>query len=60
LKRFLITGLVGNKIASIVRQSPLGRLAEVDDVAGMVNYLLSDSAKNITGSTVTIDAGSTA
>lgn len=53
-------GLVGAKLASIVRRSPLGKLAEVSDVAYMVNYLLSDMAKNITGSTVTIDAGSTA
>jgi 3-oxoacyl-[acyl-carrier protein] reductase len=56
----MTAGLVDNKLASIVRRSPLGRLAQVADVADMVNYLLSDSAKNITGSTITIDAGSTA
>ena len=42
------------------RRSPLGHLATVEDVAGTVNYLLSDEAKNITGTTITVDAGSTA
>lgn len=56
----MTSGLVDDKFGSILRRSPLGRLAEVTDVADMVLYLLSDSAKNITGSTITIDAGSTA
>lgn len=56
----MTAGLVDEKLASILRRSPLGRLAQVDDVANMVKYLLSDSAQNITGSTITIDAGSTA
>lgn len=53
-------GLEGEKLASIKRRSPLGKLADVDDVASMVNYLMSDEAKMITGSVVTVDAGSTA
>jgi 3-oxoacyl-[acyl-carrier protein] reductase len=44
----------------IVRRSALRRLAEVDDVADAVEYLLSDRAKNITGTVLTVDAGSTA
>lgn len=56
----MTSGLQGEKLKSIERRSPLGHLATVDDVAGVVAYLLSDEAKNITGSTVTIDAGSTA
>ncbi len=44
----------------IVRRSALHRLAEVEDVANAVEFLLSDRAKNITGTTVTVDAGSTA
>jgi len=44
----------------IVRRSALRRLAEVEDVASAVEFLLSDRAKNITGTTVTVDAGSTA
>jgi len=44
----------------IVRRSPLRRLVEVEDVANAVEFLLSDRAKNITGTVVTVDAGSTA
>lgn len=53
-------GLQGAKLESIKRRSPLGHLAEVDDVAGAVAYLLSEDAKNVTGTTLTVDAGSTA
>jgi 3-oxoacyl-[acyl-carrier protein] reductase len=44
----------------IARRSALQRLAGADDVAGAVLYLLSDSARNITGMTLTVDAGNTA
>jgi 3-oxoacyl-[acyl-carrier protein] reductase len=44
----------------IVRRSPLRRFTEVDDVANAVEFLLSDKAKNITGTVITVDAGSTA
>ncbi len=53
-------GLGGEKLESIKRRSPLGELAHVDDVAGMVNYLMSDEARMITGTVITVDAGSTA
>jgi 3-oxoacyl-[acyl-carrier protein] reductase len=41
-------------------QQKLHRLPEVDDVARMVEYLLGDGGRNITGSVLTIDAGNTA
>jgi 3-oxoacyl-[acyl-carrier protein] reductase len=44
----------------IMRRSALGRLVEVDDVAHAVEYLLGDKAKHITGTVITVDAGSTA
>jgi 3-oxoacyl-[acyl-carrier protein] reductase len=44
----------------IKRRSALKRLAEVDDVANAVEFLLSDKAKNITGTVLTVDAGNTA
>jgi 3-oxoacyl-[acyl-carrier protein] reductase len=44
----------------IERRSALRRLAEADDVANAVEFLLSDQAKNITGTVLTVDAGSTA
>ena len=44
----------------IVRRSALRRLVEVDDVASAIEFLLSDGAKNITGTVLTVDAGNTA
>ncbi len=44
----------------IKRRSALRRLAGADDVAAAVDFLLSDNAQNITGTVMTIDAGSTA
>lgn len=44
----------------IANRSALGRLAAVDDVANMVDYLVSDQAQGITGSLMVVDAGATA
>ncbi|HEX4682482.1 MAG TPA: SDR family oxidoreductase [Gemmatimonadaceae bacterium] len=44
----------------IIRRSALRRLAQSEDVAGAVEFLLSPRAKNITGTTMTVDAGNTA
>ena len=44
----------------IQRRSALRQLAKPGDVAAAVAYLLSDDAANITGTTITVDAGSTA
>jgi 3-oxoacyl-[acyl-carrier protein] reductase len=44
----------------IARRSALKRLAEVDDVANAVEFLLSPKARNITGTVLTVDAGATA
>jgi 3-oxoacyl-[acyl-carrier protein] reductase len=44
----------------IKRRSALRRMAEVSDVAAAVAYLLSDGARNVTGTTLTVDAGNTA
>lgn len=56
----MTAGLQGEKLQSIKRRSPLGRLADVHDAASGVIYLLSESAKSVTGITLTIDGGSTA
>ena len=44
----------------IMRRSALGRLISADDVAGAVDFLMSDAAQSITGTTITVDAGNTA
>lgn len=56
----MTAGLQDEKLATIQRRSPLGRLATTGEVAGAVAYLLSADGESITGTTLTVDAGSTA
>ncbi|MFT6778630.1 MAG: 3-oxoacyl-[acyl-carrier protein] reductase [Paraglaciecola sp.] len=56
----MTSSLLDNKLESIKRRSPLGKLATVDDAASMVMYLLGEQASAITGTVLTVDAGSTA
>jgi 3-oxoacyl-[acyl-carrier protein] reductase len=53
-------GLKDEQRGQIERRSALKRLADIDDVANAVEFLLSDKAKNITGTVITVDAGNTA
>jgi 3-oxoacyl-[acyl-carrier protein] reductase len=52
--------LSGGQREQIMRRSALRRMADAQDVAGSVEFLLSERAKNITGITLTVDAGNTA
>ena len=56
----LTQDLSADQRARILARSALRRLPESEDVAAMVEYLLGDSGRNITGSVLTIDAGNTA
>ncbi len=53
-------GLTDEHRDQIIRRSALKRLVNVEDVANSVEFLLSEKAKNITGTVLTVDAGSTA
>ncbi|MGS2720415.1 SDR family NAD(P)-dependent oxidoreductase [Paraglaciecola aestuariivivens] len=56
----MTNSLQGDKLESVKRRSPLGKLATVEDAAAMVVYLLNEKAAAITGTVMTVDAGSTA
>jgi 3-oxoacyl-[acyl-carrier protein] reductase len=56
----MTAGLQGDKLQAIRRRSPSGELARVEDAAAAVAYLLSADAERVTGTTLTVDAGSTA
>lgn len=56
----LTSELSGDDREKIARRSALRRLAEIDDVAGAVEFLLGDGGRNISGTVITVDAGGTA
>ncbi|MBV9512307.1 MAG: SDR family oxidoreductase [Caulobacteraceae bacterium] len=47
------------QMEQIAKRSALRRLADAEDAAAAVAYLISDEARNITGVTLTVDAGGT-
>jgi 3-oxoacyl-[acyl-carrier protein] reductase len=53
-------GLEGEQRQKVARRSALRRLPAVEDVANTVEFLLGDGGKSITGTVITVDAGSTA
>jgi 3-oxoacyl-[acyl-carrier protein] reductase len=53
-------GLVGAQRDQVVRRSALRRLADAQDVANAVEFLMGDSARSISGTVLTVDAGATA
>jgi 3-oxoacyl-[acyl-carrier protein] reductase len=53
-------GLEGEQRQKVARRSALRRLPEVEDVANAVEFLLGEGGKSITGTVLTVDAGSTA
>ena len=56
----MTAGLTVEQRDRIASRSALKRLAGAEDVAQAVSYLMSDAARNITGTTITVDAGNTA
>src|SRR5690349_13988235 len=56
----LTQGMDDEQRKRIASRSALRRLPETEDVAAMVEYLLGDSGRNVTGTVLTIDAGNTA
>ena len=44
----------------VANRSALRRLPEPSDVASAVEFLMGEGARNITGTVLTVDAGSTA
>ena len=56
----LTSGMDGEAKAKIAGRAALKRLAEADDVARMVEFLMGEGGRNITGTVLTVDAGNTA
>jgi 3-oxoacyl-[acyl-carrier protein] reductase len=56
----MTSGMGNEDRGKVASRSALRRLPEVDDVARAVEFLLGEAGRNITGTVMTIDAGSTA
>jgi 3-oxoacyl-[acyl-carrier protein] reductase len=52
--------LEGNQLASIRRRSPFNRFPSVDEVANVVDFLMSQASSGVHGANFTVDLGSTA
>jgi 3-oxoacyl-[acyl-carrier protein] reductase len=60
LETEMTSGLAADQRDRIAGRSALRRLADVDDVANMVAFLIGETGRNISGAVMTVDAGSTA
>jgi 3-oxoacyl-[acyl-carrier protein] reductase len=56
----MTAGMTDDQRAKIAGRAALKRLVDVEDVAASVAFLMSDAARNITGTVLTVDAGNTA
>ena len=56
----MTSGLDETQRKRIADRSALRRLAEVEDIAEMTAFLISETGRNITGAVMTVDAGATA
>jgi 3-oxoacyl-[acyl-carrier protein] reductase len=57
MKTEMSSTLNTGQLAQIVNRTPLKRLADEEDVLGLVRFLLSDAAAMITGQTILVDGG---
>ena len=53
----LMTGLSRDVYDNMTQQTPLGYVAEPEELAGPVVFLASDHARYITGATINVSGG---
>jgi 3-oxoacyl-[acyl-carrier protein] reductase len=56
----LVADMDPKQLKQIVRRTPMGRPGQVEDVVGVVTFLLSDAASFVSGQTIVVDGGLTA
>ena len=57
IKTDMLNCFTDEDLQSLADETPLGRLGTVQDVADMVQFLLSDKAGFVTGQLITVDGG---
>jgi acetoacetyl-CoA reductase len=53
----MVRAIKPDVLDAIVQQIPMGRLAQPEEIAGLVAYLASDEAGYITGANISINGG---
>ena len=53
----ILSGFTDEQKKKIAEMIPLDRIGSVEDVAGVVEYLLSDQAAYVTGQIIVVDGG---
>ena len=57
IKTDMLNCFTEEDLQSLAEETPLGRLGTVQDVADMVDFILSDRASFVTGQIITVDGG---
>jgi len=57
VKTDMLAGVAGDALAMVHSRTPLGRVAQPDEVAGVAAFLASEDASYITGETMVVDGG---
>lgn len=57
MKTDLTKSMDQKKLEQIIRRTPLGRAGKVEDVVGLIVFLLSKEATFISGQTILVDGG---
>jgi 3-oxoacyl-[acyl-carrier protein] reductase len=60
LQTDLTASMSPTQLDQVVRRTPLGRLGRIEDVVGLVLFLISPEASFISGQTIVVDGGLTA
>jgi 3-oxoacyl-[acyl-carrier protein] reductase len=55
----MVSKITKKQRETIIKRSALKSMTEPEDISEIIAYILSEHGKNITGTTITIDAGST-
>jgi 3-oxoacyl-[acyl-carrier protein] reductase len=53
----MTAGILAERSASILAMTPLGRIGQTDDIAGIALFLASPDANSVTGRTIVADGG---
>jgi acetoacetyl-CoA reductase len=53
----MVRAIKPDVLSAIIDQIPMGRLAQPEEIAGLIGYLASEEAGYITGANISINGG---